>query len=114
MQLVRQSEHLNWSEQFDLLEDHRFRYIKDLNYNLERKGITRDKEIIVYCQQGLRALITTFVLRELLDYLNVQNYDGSWIEWSYYNSKDNLISSIQISSESNRKRMEFELMNKFK
>jgi thiosulfate/3-mercaptopyruvate sulfurtransferase len=85
-----------------------------LKYNLERKGITRDKEIIVYCQSGSRSSHTAFVLKELLDYPNVRNYDGSWIEWSYYNSKDNSIPNTQISSENDCKRMEFELMNKFK
>ena len=108
------AKHLNWSEQSDLSGDHRFKCIKDLKYNLERKGITRDKEIIVYCQSGSRSSHTAFVLRELLDYPNVKNYDGSWIEWSYYNSKDNSIPITQISSDNDCKRMEFELMNKFK
>ncbi|MBT3544564.1 MAG: hypothetical protein HN488_04370 [Saprospiraceae bacterium] len=54
--------------------------MKNLKYNLERKGITRDKEIIVYCQSGSRSSHTTSVLGELLDYLNVNNYDGTWIE----------------------------------
>ena len=85
-----------------------------MKYNFEQKGITRDKEIIVYCQSGSRSSHTTSVLGELLDYLNVNNYDGTWIEWSYYNLKDNSIPSTQILSESNCKRMEFELINKFK
>ena len=105
------AKHLNWSEQSDLSNDDRFKCIKNLEYNLERKGITRDKEIIVYCQSGSRSSHTAFVLRELLDYPNVKNYDGSWIEWSYYYSKGNTTPIIQISSESDCNKMEFELMN---
>lgn len=46
-------------------------------------GITRDKNIIVYCHSGMRSSLTTFVLWEVLDYPNVKNYDGSWVEWSH-------------------------------
>ena len=45
--------------------------------------LPKDKNIIVYCQSGVRSAHTTFILRELLGYTNVSNYDGSWIEWSY-------------------------------
>lgn len=48
-------------------------------------GESKDTPIIVYCQSGVRSAHTTFVLRELLGYRNVKNYDGSWIEWSYFN-----------------------------
>lgn len=105
------AKHLNWSEQSDLSSDDRFKCIKDLEYNLERKGITRDKEIIVYCQSGSRSSHTAFVLRELLDYPNVKNYDGSWIEWSYYYSKGNTTPITQIASESDCKDKELELLN---
>jgi thiosulfate/3-mercaptopyruvate sulfurtransferase len=45
------------------------------------KGITPDKEIVAYCRIGERSAHTWFVLRELLGYENVRNYDGSWTEW---------------------------------
>jgi thiosulfate/3-mercaptopyruvate sulfurtransferase len=45
------------------------------------KGITPDKEIRAYCRIGERSAHTWFVLRELLGYENVKNYDGSWTEW---------------------------------
>lgn len=44
-------------------------------------GFTSDKEIITYCQSGLRGAHTWFVLSELLGYANVRNYDGSWAEY---------------------------------
>ncbi|WP_226883659.1 sulfurtransferase [Allocoleopsis franciscana] len=46
------------------------------------KGITPDKEIITYCAVGARAGHIWFVLKYLLGYPNVRNYDGSWNEWS--------------------------------
>jgi thiosulfate/3-mercaptopyruvate sulfurtransferase len=45
------------------------------------KGITPDKEITAYCRIGERSAHTWFVLRELLGYERVKNYDGSWTEW---------------------------------
>ena len=45
------------------------------------KGITPDKNVIAYCRIGERSSHTWFVLRELLGYPDVRNYDGSWTEW---------------------------------
>ena len=44
-------------------------------------GISPDKEIIPYCRLGMRASYTWFVLKYLLGYGRVRNYDGSWTEW---------------------------------
>lgn len=78
------SVHLNWSDAVDLNGDHRFKSLKDLKYNFKKAGITPDKKIIAYCQSGVRSAHTTYVLTEILGYEQVQNYDGSWIEWSYH------------------------------
>lgn len=43
-------------------------------------GLSRDKEVIIYCQTGVRAAHSYFVLR-LIGYPQVRNYDGSWEEW---------------------------------
>ncbi len=47
----------------------------------ESRGVTPDKEVIVYCQLGIRAAHTWFVLKHVLGYPDVKNYDGSWQEW---------------------------------
>ena len=44
-------------------------------------GFTPDKQIITYCQSGVRGAHTWFVLSELLGYPSVHNYDGSWVEY---------------------------------
>lgn len=59
-----------------------FRDYEDLKKRFEQ--IPKDKEIITYCQSGVRSAHSTFVLKELLGYERVANYDGSWVEWSYY------------------------------
>lgn len=75
--------HLNWSVLSDLGDDHRIKCEKDLRYDLNNLGITPDKKVIVYCQSGSRSSHTSFVLRHVLGYPDVKNYDGSWIEWSH-------------------------------
>ena len=54
-------------------------------------GFTPDREIITYCQSGVRGAHTWFVLKELLGYPNVRNYDGSWGE--YGNNPESPIAS---------------------
>ena len=47
----------------------------------EAKGITAEKEVITYSGIGERASHTWFVIKHLLGYPVVKNYDGSWAEW---------------------------------
>ncbi len=47
----------------------------------ESAGVTKDKEVIVYCQGGVRAANTYFILKHILRYPTVRNYVGSWGEW---------------------------------
>ncbi len=54
-------------------------------------GFTPDKQIITYCQSGVRGAHTWFVLSELLVYPSVRNYDGSWGE--YGNNPESPIAS---------------------
>jgi thiosulfate/3-mercaptopyruvate sulfurtransferase len=41
------------------------------------------KNVIAYCQSGVRSAHSMFVLSQVLGYENIKNYDGSWIEYSY-------------------------------
>lgn len=50
---------------------------------LYKNEIASNKEIIAYCQSGVRSAYTWFVFTQILGYEEVLNYDGSWIEWSY-------------------------------
>jgi thiosulfate/3-mercaptopyruvate sulfurtransferase len=44
-------------------------------------GLKPDDDVVVYCRIGERSSHTWFVLRNLLGYKQVRNYDGSWTEW---------------------------------
>ena len=57
---------------------------KDLNWDFSKLGLEKDDEIIVYCHTGTRSSHTSFILTQILGYTNVKNYDGSWVEWSYF------------------------------
>lgn len=48
---------------------------------LEEQGLKKDDEVIAYCRIGERSSHTWFVLKYLLGFENVRNYDGSWTEW---------------------------------
>ncbi|WNF38812.1 rhodanese-like domain-containing protein [Bacillaceae bacterium IKA-2] len=50
---------------------------------LYRDVVSSDKQVIAYCQSGVRSSYTWLILTEVLGYENALNYDGSWIEWSY-------------------------------
>ena len=62
-------------------EDGTFKSPDQLREIYNGKDITPDKNVIAYCRIGERSSHTWFVLRELLGYPDVRNYDGSWTEW---------------------------------
>jgi len=62
-------------------EDGTFKAPEELKALYEPKGVTPDKEVIAYCRIGERSSHTWFVLKYLLGYPHVRNYDGSWTEW---------------------------------
>jgi thiosulfate/3-mercaptopyruvate sulfurtransferase len=62
-------------------EDGTFKSVDDLKNLYQPKGVTPDKEVIAYCRIGERSSHTWFVLKHLLGYQNVRNYDGSWTEY---------------------------------
>jgi len=55
---------------------------EELKEMYEAKGVTPDKTIIAYCHASYRSSFSAFVLKELLGYPNVLQYEGSWLEWS--------------------------------
>jgi thiosulfate/3-mercaptopyruvate sulfurtransferase len=61
-------------------QDGTFKSADELRSIYEGKGV-KGEEVIAYCRIGERSAHTWFVLRELLGYPDVSNYDGSWTEW---------------------------------
>lgn len=62
-------------------DDGTFKSPEELIALYQGKGVTPDKDVITYCRIGERSSHTWFVLKYLLGYPNVKNYDGSWTEW---------------------------------
>jgi thiosulfate/3-mercaptopyruvate sulfurtransferase len=68
-----------WSQA--VREDGTFKSAEELAKLYQGKGVTPDKGVITYCRIGERSSFSWFVLKYLLGYPNVKNYDGSWTEW---------------------------------
>jgi thiosulfate/3-mercaptopyruvate sulfurtransferase len=68
-----------WSKAVN--EDGTFKPANDLRAIYAGQGITPDQDVIAYCRIGERSSHTWFVLKYLLGYPQVRNYDGSWTEW---------------------------------
>jgi thiosulfate/3-mercaptopyruvate sulfurtransferase len=62
-------------------DDGTFKSREELEAIYHAQGIRPDVPVITYCRIGERSSHTWFVLRYLLGYPDVRNYDGSWTEW---------------------------------
>lgn len=69
--------HIDWEQA--VLPNGNFRTRKEIEEVYSHLNPTEDT--VVYCRVGDRAAHTWFVLKYLLGFENVRNYDGSWSEW---------------------------------
>lgn len=69
-----------WSLALDLLDNGRLRGDAELVSLFGDAGVTRDKEIIVYCHSHHRSSHTYLALKQL-GFSRVRAYAGSWSEW---------------------------------
>ncbi|HEV3473646.1 MAG TPA: sulfurtransferase [Actinomycetota bacterium] len=70
---------VTWSKAVN--EDGTFKSADELKELYSSQGVTPDKDVVTYCRIGERSSHSWFVLKELLGYPNVRNYDGSWTEY---------------------------------
>ncbi|KAB1661746.1 sulfurtransferase [Pseudoclavibacter sp. CFCC 13796] len=70
-----------WAKAVD--DDGTFKTADELRaiYETGGAGLREGDDVIVYCRIGERSSHTWFVLKYLLGFENVRNYDGSWTEW---------------------------------
>jgi len=73
------AKNIPWSKACN--EDGTFKSVEELKKLYAGIGIAGEKPVIAYCRIGERSSHTWFVLKYLLGYQNVKNYDGSWTEW---------------------------------
>ncbi len=71
--------HIPWDD--GAAENGAFKPAEELRRMYEEKGVRPENEVIAYCRLGVRASYSWFVLKYLLGYGSVRNYDGSWTEW---------------------------------
>lgn len=79
---IPSSLHIDYEDNIDK-KNCKFKSLALLKHCYSR--IPKNKKIIVYCQSGVRSSLSLYVLRDLLNYPKVSNYDGSWNEWSCIN-----------------------------
>jgi thiosulfate/3-mercaptopyruvate sulfurtransferase len=68
-----------WSKAVN--EDGTFKQADELRQIYKDAGISGERPIITYCRIGERSSHSWFVLKYLLGYEPIKNYDGSWTEW---------------------------------
>ena len=94
-----------WFDFRNAVDETGFVKASKLKQLLLEKGIAKEKEIILYCQSGVRSAHSLFVLTQLLGYPNVRNYDGSWIEWSWHRALPTLHDTKKTRTISNKEVM---------
>ncbi len=73
---------LFWETTLDGEEIRAWKKKEDLEKLFTESGVTKDKEIIVYCRAGREASHLYFTLKYVLGFPRVHLYRGSWVEWS--------------------------------
>jgi thiosulfate/3-mercaptopyruvate sulfurtransferase len=71
-----------WEATLDGEEVRVWKKKEDLERLFAESGVTRGKQIIVYCQTGREASHLYFTLKYVLGFPHVFLYRGSWVEWS--------------------------------
>lgn len=77
---IRGARNVPWARAAN--EDGTFKSAADLRAIYEtEQGLKPSDDIVAYCRIGERSSHSWFVLKYLLGYEKVRNYDGSWTEW---------------------------------
>ena len=72
--------HFDWLDAIDRQNDFRLFPNETLQSRFDQLGVSKDKEIITYCQTHHRASHTYVALKHL-GYKQIKGYAGSWTEW---------------------------------
>ncbi|MEQ6124626.1 sulfurtransferase [Pseudotenacibaculum sp. MALMAid0570] len=82
---IPDSKLIDWASAINFNGDKKIKSVAELKEIYKDLLPYKNDTIIVYCQSGFRSSHTTFVLKEILGFKHVKNYDGAWVEWSYFN-----------------------------
>ena len=72
---------INWDHTTLIDAKHMLKPKAEIEKMLAEKGITKDKNIILYCSTGVRASKEYLVLTSVLGYTKVKVYDNGYNEW---------------------------------
>jgi thiosulfate/3-mercaptopyruvate sulfurtransferase len=72
---------IDWSRTLEPGDSKILRPAEQLEALFAAAQVSREQEVVTYCQMGIRAAEVYFVLR-LMGYPRVRMYDGSWADWS--------------------------------
>lgn len=78
---------ISWKEFRKKIDDKptAFKSAAEVQKVIDKFGMKKDVQNIFYCQSGVRTTTHIFTLYLMgWDLNHLLNYDGSWIEWSYY------------------------------
>ncbi|MEE9335938.1 MAG: rhodanese-like domain-containing protein [Granulosicoccaceae bacterium] len=70
--------HYEWTDMLD--KSLSLRHDKDIQQTLDNLGVSKDDDVVVYCQTHQRSAVTYVALKNL-GYKNVIALDGAWSNW---------------------------------
>ncbi|MBG9986369.1 sulfurtransferase [Facklamia sp. DSM 111018] len=83
--------------EYILSEEGNFCDLDQLFTEWKQWGITKDKEVALFCGAGWRAAAIFFILKEN-GWANIKVYDGGWYQWTKYHNRDPKRYKIQVGS----------------
>lgn len=77
----------HWARLMDSDNTHQFKPLDEVKAELEKAGITPDKNIIAYCGTSREGSLLQFYLKHVAGYPNVRLYEGAWKEYVWLKGK---------------------------
>ncbi len=77
----------HWARLMDSDNTHQFKPFAEVKAELEKAGITPDKNIIAYCGTSREGSLLQFYLKHVAGYPNVRLYEGAWKEYVWLKGK---------------------------
>jgi thiosulfate/3-mercaptopyruvate sulfurtransferase len=77
----------HWARLMEKDNTHKFKPYEQVKEELEKAGITKDKNIIAYCGTSREGSLLLFYLKHVAGYPNVRLYEGAWKEYVWLNDK---------------------------
>lgn len=77
----------HWARLMESGNTHKFKPFAEVKAELEKAGITPDKNIIAYCGTSREGSLLQFYLKHVAGYPNVRLYEGAWKEYVWLKNK---------------------------